>query len=246
MVIGGKTPNTGEEISSWNQVAGTFKTLINDEVKKVMATDDKKAIAELENLAKAGMVYMINKDNPAKLDAIFSKDEQKFFQDRIALEQQMYNDVFPLLVEIGALKETDSAQDYVRFFLSGYGKDLLAKPIEMEIDGEKFTFRNIEQAMESMAAYNKMGMKAEGAEIKAKIEERMSSILKEKSDNPAIDYLRIHDPTLRMFSYASQIGRLLQNKTILDNAREFMAEGKKKGTYKNPEAAKFIQGLFPG
>lgn len=50
----------------------------------------------------------------------------------------------------------------------------------------------------------------------------ISSILKEKSTG--IDKLRVHSPTVQLMSYSMEIGKLLQNKAVLDNFRAFMKD----------------------
>lgn len=65
-----------------------------------------------------------------------------------------------------------------------------------------------------------------------------------KSDSPEIDLFRVHSPSTQLLSYAMEVGKLYQNKTVMDNLRLF-AEKDEKGNYKNPEAAEFIAKLFP-
>lgn len=82
------------------------------------------------------------------------------------------------------------------------------------------------------------------ARIADEMEANLSSILKEKSNLPQIDFLRSHSPTLQTISYAMEVGKLLQNKATIDNFREFMATNER-GDYKSVPNFEFIKGLFP-
>lgn len=72
----------------------------------------------MENQAKAEYVYEINKNDQAKIDSIFSKDEQKIFEDRIAARDKASADLSDYLIDLGFLSSKDMADDYVRFVMS--------------------------------------------------------------------------------------------------------------------------------
>lgn len=108
--------------------------------------------------------------------------------------------------------------------------------MKIDINGKKYIFDNIDQALTSILANRKAGdtHTAEGMEV------ALSSILKSKADG--VDLLRVHSPTLQLLSYSMEIGKLLQNKATLDNFRIFNT--KDENGIPTKEAA-FIAKLFP-
>lgn len=140
MVVGGRTPNAvdavtdlptqGLEITEYSQVAGAIDSLVPDQIKNFVGAKEWKS---LYNKAKAEYVYMVNKDNPAKLEAIFTTDEITAFQKAEQLSKDLPGQLAGYLVEVGFLKDKDLADDYVRFVQSQHGRDLLNKPVTLDV-----------------------------------------------------------------------------------------------------------------
>lgn len=251
MVIGGRTPNgtidpnTWErwpwlDITDYKQVWWAIGSLVPNDIKNF--TWEWKW---LSRRALAEYVYMVNKDNPDKLNSIFTLDEIASFKKAETQSRELPKQLAQYLVDIWFLRNTDLAEDYVRYVQSQYGRDMLNEPITVSIGGVDVKFDTIEMAMTSAHA-RRIAAQSDPSQAKIadEMEARLSSILKEKSNIPQIDYLRSHSPTLQTISYAMEVGRLLQNKATIDNFREFIDKDDK-GVPKNNENYKFIQWLFP-
>lgn len=72
--------------------------IIPDSMKNFVA-GTKEELKALENLAKAEYVYYVNRNNKAKVDSLFTPEQQKMFEDRIALSQSIPSQLSTYLVE---------------------------------------------------------------------------------------------------------------------------------------------------
>ena len=67
--------------------------MITDRIKGLVATNNKKILAELENLARAEYVYTVNKDDGVKLGKIFTPDEIQLLKGHEAREDTGYKEM---------------------------------------------------------------------------------------------------------------------------------------------------------
>ena len=238
-VIGWITPNEATPITKYSQVAGTLNNMIPNSIKNLIGKDN---VNDLKNLSDAEYIYMTNKDNQAKLDSLFSPEEQARFSASVKLSKDVPQQIVEFLKETNLIKDEQVAKDYVRFVLSEYGREKFSKPVTLDIGGKEYKFENMEAAMSATQARRMIKEETVADSMSSQIEAKISSLLKEKWDN--IDLFRVHSPTIQLLSYAEGIGKLLQNKATLDNFRKF-TETDAKWFTKNPENAKFIEWLFP-
>lgn len=234
-VVGGITPNESTPINTYSQVAGALRTILPDSIKNFIGKEN---IANTENLAKAEYAYMVNKGNQAKLDTLFSPEEQARFAASEKLSKDVPQEMQQFLLDNELIKSKQLTDDYVRFVQSEYGRKILSEPVIMDINGKKYRFENIESAMNSAQARRFSG----DPKISDSMEAQLASHLKAKGEN--LDLLRVHSPTIQLISYAQSIGNMLQNKATIDNFRQFMKRDENKKII-DPEAFEFIAKLFP-
>jgi len=237
-VVGGITPNESTPIDKYSQVAWTIRTILPDSIKNFIGKEN---IEKTENLAKAEYAYMVNKWNQAKLDELFTPEEQARFAASEKLSKDVPQEMVDFLKANDLIKDKQLTDDYVRFVQSEYGRKILSEKVPIEINWVEYLFDNIESAMNSAQA-RRFSNDPAAERISDSMESQLADYLKKKWTN--LDLLRVHSPTIQLISYAQSIGNMLQNKATIDNFRAFMKRDENK-KIKDPKAFEFIAKLFP-
>jgi hypothetical protein len=194
-------------------------------------------VKDLENTARAEYLYQIHQANPQKLAQLFSPEEIKMMQDKIVMRDAISAEGSQFLVDKGLLSEYQLKEGYTRYVLNDKARqDIIGNPIEVEINGKKYLFKDIDDLQTSANLRRSEGL----ADIADSMESVGNSLLKEKA--VGIDTKRVHSPTVQMLSYSMEVGKMLQGKAVLDNFRAFNTKDAKGLPTEN---SRFISELFP-
>lgn len=228
MILGGRTPNdktpyTPDNIATAQKfLKDPFKempTAVADEIGNLPKIQQEK----IADYLRAEFIYQINKDNPQKLNSIFTAEQIKQFQGMEKNAKNLFNNARQYLVKHGLLpKHLADDDSYMRYVTTKSGQETISKmqgEVKMKVNGREVTFTNMESANAFI-----MSLKARGDSNAHAYEKIFASILKEKAIN--YDAERIHSPALQIVSYAQDTGVMIKNKSILDVLHDILTPGK--------------------
>lgn len=234
-IIGSKFPNdsqdpTVEAIVTPENV-GTLKEKFKQTFEDLGLGLTKKETDALSNIAFNEEMYILMRDDKAKLDKYFTPEYQARMEAKLASEKTVNDTVGQILVDRGLLSEKQFLEkDYVRYFLSDLYMNSIGKGkyvIDLFGDGAR-SYNSPLDALRALDAVRSLQKSGKGTEFKINEEsvQQLNSIFKDKSKN--LDLFRFHSPTLRTLNYSKYAGQALRDADLLKMFQELSTSKDKK------------------